>query len=72
MTESELQYIIARILENAVEAANEARATPEDEFARGRRLAYYEVLDTVKNELSCRVDDLKAFGLHLDLEKLLL
>lgn len=72
MTESEVQYIVARILKNAVEAANEARENPEDEFAKGRRLAYYEVLDTVKGELACRVDDLKEFGLHLDLEKLLL
>lgn len=72
MTESELRYIIARVLESAMEAAKEARENPEDEFCRGRRLAYYEVLDTVKNELSCRVDNLKEFGLDMDLEKTLL
>lgn len=69
MTESELKYIIERVIDNAQDALTEARENPKDDFYAGKRLAYYEVLDTIKNELIVRVDDLKEFGLDVDLDK---
>lgn len=69
MTESELKYIIERVLDNAKDALTEARENPKDDFYSGKRLAYYEVLDTIKNELIVRADNLKEFGLDVDLDK---
>lgn len=68
LTVSELEFIISRILENA----NESFAEKDDsEFNQGKKLAYYEMLDTIKNELITRDIDIKGFGLNINLEKLL-
>ena len=44
---------------------------PKDrsEFTMGRRLAYYEILDTIKNELIAHEQDLGEFGLDFNLEE---
>ena len=34
----------------------------------GRKVAYYEMLDILKTELDIRDQDLKEFGLDIDLE----
>lgn len=60
-----MEYIIARLIDNA----NDAVESEKNDFNRGRRLAYYEVLDTIKNELSAEGEDLSKFGLNIDLEK---
>lgn len=65
----EMKYIISRIIENANEALSESRENASDKFADGRTLAYYEVLDVIKNELDAHGHDLKEFGLDVDLEK---
>ena len=41
-----------------------------DAFYKGKKLAYYEILDTIKNDLDIDDQDLKAFGLDVNLEKL--
>lgn len=69
MNESEIKYIIARVIENANEARDESKEAPDDEFYKGKKLAYYEILDTLKNELKARGQDLKEFGLDVNLEK---
>ncbi|MGN1132962.1 MAG: hypothetical protein ACI4RN_00755 [Oscillospiraceae bacterium] len=68
LTESELEYIISRVLDNANEAAENA---DESQFSEGKKLAYYEILDTIKNELIVRDIDVKPLGLDVVLEKLL-
>lgn len=68
LTREGLKYVIARLLENANEAVEESKADREDMFAAGRRLAYYEMLDILKTELDVRDQDLKEFGLDIDLE----
>lgn len=68
LTTAELEYIISRVIKNADEAAKD---TDGSEFQDGRKLAYYEILDTIKNELEVRDIDTKQFGLDLVLEKLL-
>lgn len=68
LTSEAIKYIIARVLDNAYDAIEEAKENGTDEFYSGKRLAYYEVLDTIKNELIVRDQDLKEFGLDIDLD----
>ena len=69
MMNEEMKYILSRIIERAFEAAEERRQADADHFERGRAVAYYEVLDIVKNELDAHDYDLKEFGLDINLEK---
>lgn len=70
MNESEIKYIIARVIDNANDAFEEYKDNPNDEFFSGRKLAYYEILDTIKNELKARSQDLNEFGLDVDLDQM--
>lgn len=72
MSEAEIKYIVARVLDNANDAFEEAAENKNDDFYKGKKLAYYEILDTIKNELKARGQDLKEFGLDIDLEKKIL
>ena len=69
LTEGSLKYIIARLLDNAKDSIIEHKENPKDLFYDGKLLAYYEMLDTIKNELIVRDVDLKEFGLDINLEK---
>ena len=69
MNESTIKFIISRVIENANDAAEEANQNKNDDFYKGRKLAYYEILDIIKSELEVRDADLKEFGLDIDLEK---
>lgn len=66
------EYIVSRVLDNANDAISEAKENPEDDFYKGRKMAYYEVLDTIKNELKAREVDLKEMDLDIDLENMIL
>lgn len=68
MTEAAIKFIISRVIENANDATEEAKQNKADDFYKGRMLAYYEILDTIKSELDVRDADLKEFGLDFDLE----
>ena len=68
MTEEAIKFIISRVIDNASDAAEEAKENGDD-FYKGRKLAYYEILDTIKNELIVRDADLKEFGLDINLEE---
>lgn len=72
MMSDEFKYIVSRVLDNANDAISEAKENPEDDFYKGRKMAYYEVLDAIKNELKARDADLKEFGLDIDLENVIL
>lgn len=69
MNDETIKYIISRVLENANEAIAESDKHKDDLFYKGKRLAYYEILDTIKNELDINDQDLKDFGLDINLEK---
>lgn len=69
MTDATIKYIISRVIDNANDALEESKANKGDAFYAGKSLAYYEILDTIKNELEARDQDLKEFGLDVDLEK---
>ena len=68
LNEDTIKYIISRIIDNANEALKEHNENNND-FYDGKTLAYYEVLDTIKNELETHDLNLKEFGLDVDLEK---
>lgn len=70
MTESELEFIISRVIKNAEDAVEESK-NDNSAFLDGKKLAYYEILDTIRNELVIREIDLKRFGLDIVLEELL-
>lgn len=72
MNEDFIKFIVARVLDNANDAFEEADQNKDDDLYKGKKLAYYEVLDTIKNELVAREQDLKEYGLDIDLEKTIL
>ena len=72
MNDATIKFIISRVIENANDAAEEAKQNKGDDFYKGRKFAYYEILDTIKSELEAHDQDLKDFGLDIDLEKTLL
>ena len=65
-----VKYIIARIIDNANDTIKDYKQNKNDDFVKGKKLAYYEVLDTIKNELSVRNQNLNEFGLNIDLDKI--
>lgn len=69
MSESEIKYIVSRVLDNANDAYEEWSSNKDDDFYKGKKLAYYEILDTIKNELKARSQNLKDYGLDINLEK---
>lgn len=71
LTESELAFIISRVLGNAYSVAEDSKSEKSDDFINGQKLAYYEILDTIRNELDVRDIDLKQYGLNIDLESLI-
>lgn len=68
LTRDGIKYMIARLLDNANDAVEQSKADRTDKFAAGRRTAYYEMLDILQTELDVRDQDLKEFGLDVDLE----
>ena len=72
MNDAVIKFIIARVIESANVSLEESNQNESDDFYKGRKLAYYEILDTIKNELDARDQDLKEFGLDIDLEYLFL
>ena len=71
LSNSEIEYIISRLLDNANATLEESKTKTEDDFLSGKRLAYYEMLDIIKNELIVRDIDLKKYGLDINLEQFL-
>lgn len=69
MLKPEIEYILSRIVKKANDALEESEQNKNDDFYKGRKFAYYEILDAIKNELVARDQDLKEFGLDIDLEK---
>ena len=65
LSEAELEFIIARI----IDCANDVLMDEDDDFNKGQKLAFYKVLDIIKSELKVRDQDLKEFGLDINLEK---
>ena len=65
-----LSYIISCVIECANDTMSEYKKQRDNEFLQGKMLAYYEVLDTIKNRLIVRDAELQEFGLDIDLDKM--
>lgn len=72
MTDYGFQFIIERILKNAYESLKDAEENPGAEYYEGHKIAHYEILDIIKAELEVREEDLKEYGLDIDLEQVFL
>lgn len=68
MNDETVRYIIARLVDRADEAAQEYQMDKSNKFESGRALAYYEMLDILKTELDLNDQDLKDYGLDINLE----
>jgi len=68
LSKEEIKYLIARLLDNANDAFETSDNNKGDAFYEGKKLAYYEMLDILKTELEVRDQDLKEFGLDINLE----
>ena len=71
LADDALKAAMQSILEQALCAVSDAKQNPQDAFKDGRALAYYEVLDTVKNQLEIYDSDANDFGLGMNLDVLL-
>lgn len=69
VTKESMKYIIARLLDNANDAADEYKRDKSNKLLAGRKMAYYEMLDILRTELDVRDEDLEEFGLNMDFEK---
>lgn len=68
LSEESIKFIISRLIERADEAMQEYQKDKNNDFESGRSLAYYEMLDILKTELDLHDQDLKEFGLDINLE----
>lgn len=68
LTRDGIAYLVARLLDNAFQAKKDRDNDKDSLFEEGRVEAYYEMLDTLKNELIIRDEDLKKYGLDIALE----
>lgn len=71
LSQEEIKYIVARLIESAKDSFSIKNNDKNDLFYQGKKLAYYEVLDILKSELDAREQDIKEFGLDINLESLL-
>lgn len=72
MNEASLKYLIAKLIEDANDVKAEFKNIQNEGdrlFLEGKRLAYYEMLLTIQNELDIEDQDLAEFGLNIHLEK---
>lgn len=67
MTEEKLVHFVKRLFENADETLAEYRADRKNELASGSSVAYYEMLDILQSELDVAGQDLKKYGLNVNL-----
>lgn len=67
MNDSQIKYIFECILENAKDVSE----LPRSEFNDAKRLAYYEVLNTIKGQLQINDINVKEYGFDFDLENIL-
>lgn len=68
LSEESIKFIISRLIERADEAMQEYQKDKNNDFESGRSLAYCEMLDILKTELDLHEQDLKEFGLDINLE----
>ena len=71
LTKEFLQYIVETLVEYANDTLEELNQNPDDKFYQGKKLAYYEMLDSIKSRLEVREEDIANYGLDFDLDQVL-
>lgn len=66
-----MNRMIHRLIDNANDAIEDVNNNKNDEFYKGKKAAYYEVLDSLKNDLEIEDADIKEFGLDIDLDTMI-
>lgn len=66
---NEFAYIVDRIKQYATDARAELKKTPNDVFIRGKLMAYYEIIGTIKNQAEIYGNNIKELGLDFDAEE---
>jgi hypothetical protein len=69
LTKDGIAFIVNRVLDNAKDAIKDYEDKPSD-YNAGIKFAYYEILDTIKNELEIHGEDVKKYGLDFQLESI--
>lgn len=69
MNEESIKYLIARLLDSAKETVEDSKDNVGDAFYEGKRLAYYEMLSILQVDLDIQGEELKKYGLNVDLLK---
>lgn len=67
MSNNTVKFIVECVLDNVKNVST----LPRNEFNDAKRLAYYEILNTIKNQLEINDVDLKEYGLDFSLEDIL-
>lgn len=67
MRDDFFDYVVESLIGYAQDAIEDERNNPS-KFNQGRSLAFYEVLDTIKNRLIVEEYDLARCGLDVNLE----
>ena len=68
LSAAEMKYVIYRVIKNGYASIDEAKDEPS-EFNEGRKMAYWEVLDTIYNQLDVYEQNTKNFGYPDDWDK---
>lgn len=70
MLHNDIKKIVKEIIERANESKAEAKES-QDNFYLAKNLAYYEVLDMLRDELTMQGESLADYGLNFELESIL-
>ncbi len=62
----EMAYIIIRLVEYALEAKEEMHSGEANDFNRGKRLAFYEMIDVINSELLIAGQNPEEYGIDFD------
>lgn len=71
LSQEAMNRMIHRLIDNANDAIEDVNNNKNDEFYKGKKAAYYEVLDSLKNDLEIEDADIKEFGLDIDLDTMI-
>ena len=69
MNKDQIDYIISKLLDWAKDTLLELKENPNDDFYEGKRLAYYEMLLAIQDDIKTNGTDSKEYGIDIDLEK---
>ena len=71
LSQDAMKRMISRLIDNANDAIKDAADNKNDDFYDGKVAAYYEMLDSLKNDLKIEDADIKNFGLDIDLDQMI-